>query len=163
WRSRSTAPHVEIPAMFMTTSTLPWSGWTSRAKARTAALSVTSSARWASTASPSSAAAAASGSAWMSVSTRRAPRRAAAWAVARLEDLPHNREEATAVARDYGERLTRAFAVPFTAGSATFELTASTGVALFPWHAEDTTELIAQADSAMYEAKRAGRARIAVF
>src|SRR3954447_14360975 len=37
-----------------------------------------------------------------------------------LEDLPHNREEATAVARDYGERLTRAFAVPFTAGSATF-------------------------------------------
>ncbi len=80
-----------------------------------------------------------------------------------LEDLPHPLEAATEVARDYGQRLERAFAVPFTAGGATFELTASTGIALFPWHAQDGTELIARADSAMWDAKRAGRAQVVLF
>ncbi len=80
-----------------------------------------------------------------------------------LEDLPHNRDSALDAARAFGDRLAATLALPFSVGGATFELTASTGVAAFPWHAADAATLVERADSAMYEAKRAGRARTVVF
>ncbi|MEA2125200.1 MAG: hypothetical protein QOI80_1982, partial [Solirubrobacteraceae bacterium] len=80
-----------------------------------------------------------------------------------LEDLPHDRDAALAIARGYGDRVAAAFAAPFAAGSATFELTTSAGIAVFPWHADGALALLERADSAMYEAKRAGRAQTVVF
>ncbi len=41
---RSIAPQVETPAMFITTSMLPWAAWTSSASATTASWSATSAA-----------------------------------------------------------------------------------------------------------------------
>lgn len=80
-----------------------------------------------------------------------------------IEDLPGDREAAIAEAVEVGDGLAAAFDVPFSAGGATFELTASAGAAVFPWHARDADTLVERADSAMYEAKRAGRARTMVF
>ena len=80
-----------------------------------------------------------------------------------IEDLPHDRDAAIATAHGYGRRLAAAFTAPFSAGGATFELTASAGAAVFPWHATDAPTLIERADGAMYEAKHAGRARTVVF
>jgi diguanylate cyclase (GGDEF)-like protein len=80
-----------------------------------------------------------------------------------VEDLPRDRDATVGVARDFGERLAAAFTAPFSAGGATFELTASAGAAIFPWHAADTTTLIERADGAMYEAKRGGRAQTVIF
>jgi diguanylate cyclase (GGDEF)-like protein len=80
-----------------------------------------------------------------------------------VEDLPDDREAALAEATEIGQRLADAFVTPFSAGGATFELTASAGAALFPWHATEADALIERADGAMYEAKRAGRAQTVVF
>lgn len=80
-----------------------------------------------------------------------------------VEDLPGDPDAAIAEAGELGDRLAAAFAPPFSAGGATFELTASAGAAVFPWHARDAATLIERADGAMYEAKRAGRARTVVF
>ena len=80
-----------------------------------------------------------------------------------LEDLPGDRDAAIAEAAELGRRLRDAFDTPFSAGGATFELTASAGAAVFPWHAEDASTLIERADGAMYEAKRTGRGQTVVF
>jgi diguanylate cyclase (GGDEF)-like protein len=80
-----------------------------------------------------------------------------------VEDLPDERDAAITEAIEVGHRLGALFNPPFSAGGATFELTASAGVALFPWHARDADTLVERADSAMYEAKRAGRAQTMVF
>ena len=79
------------------------------------------------------------------------------------EDLPVEPEAALAAAQEAAQRVSSVFADPFTAGRATFALTASIGVAVFPLHGSDTDELIARADAAMYEAKQDGRARTALF
>jgi diguanylate cyclase (GGDEF)-like protein len=80
-----------------------------------------------------------------------------------VEDLPDDRDAAIAEAGEFGRRIAAALTLPFSAGGATFELTASTGAAVFPWHADDTATLIERADAAMYEAKRTGRARTVMF
>ena len=80
-----------------------------------------------------------------------------------VEDLPGDRDAAIAEAAELGRRLAGAFTPPFSAGGATFELTASAGAAVFPWHARDAATPIERADGAMYEAKRAGRAQTVVF
>lgn len=80
-----------------------------------------------------------------------------------VEDLPAEHDAALGAALEASARVTSAFAEPFTAGRANFALTASIGVAVFPFHARDSDELIARADAAMYEAKQDGRARTAVF
>jgi diguanylate cyclase (GGDEF)-like protein len=80
-----------------------------------------------------------------------------------VEDLPGDRDAAIAEATELGRRLAAAFSPPFSAGGATFELTASAGAAVFPWHGRDAGTLLERADGAMYEAKRAGRAQTVVF
>ena len=80
-----------------------------------------------------------------------------------VEDLPQDRDAAIADARDVGSRLAAAFAPPFSAGGATFELTASAGAAVFPWHGGDAATLVECADSAMYDAKSAGRGQTVIF
>ena len=60
-------------------------------------------------------------------------------------------------ARIAAERLLAALALPFDVGGAQATITASIGIALFPDHGEDPELLLQHADSAMYEAKHAGK------
>ncbi len=70
--------------------------------------------------------------------------------------------ESEAKAHDIGERLAAAVTASVDVGPGVVDLRASVGVA---WTDEqlDPDSLIAQADSAMYESKRIGRATVAVF
>ena len=57
-----------------------------------------------------------------------------------------------------GERIVRAIAqIPFRFEGQNMRLTASLGIALYPVHASNVEELIAHADTAMYQAKEVGK------
>jgi diguanylate cyclase (GGDEF)-like protein/PAS domain S-box-containing protein len=60
-------------------------------------------------------------------------------------------------ARIAAERLLAAVARPFEVGGAQVAISASIGIALFPAHGEDPQALLEHADSAMYQAKNAGK------
>jgi diguanylate cyclase (GGDEF)-like protein len=53
--------------------------------------------------------------------------------------------------------LLAAVALPFDVGGAQVEISASIGISLFPKHGEDPQKLLEHADSAMYQAKHAGK------
>ncbi len=67
---------------------------------------------------------------------------------------------AAAFARQINERLAQ---VPFVYGERRYRTGASIGIALLPQHGSDAEELLAHADLAMYEAKRAGRSCFRMF
>ncbi|MGH8585680.1 MAG: EAL domain-containing protein [Gammaproteobacteria bacterium] len=67
---------------------------------------------------------------------------------------------AAAFARQINERLAQ---VPFVYGEHRYRTGASIGIALLPQHGSDSEELLAHADLAMYEAKRAGRSCFRMF
>ncbi|MEO1767738.1 EAL domain-containing protein [Thiobacter aerophilum] len=57
-----------------------------------------------------------------------------------------------------GERIVRAISqIPFRFEGQNIRLTTSLGIALYPDHADNAEELIAHADTAMYQAKEAGK------
>jgi diguanylate cyclase (GGDEF)-like protein/PAS domain S-box-containing protein len=57
-----------------------------------------------------------------------------------------------------GERIVRAISqIPFRFEGQNMRLTTSLGIALYPTHAANVEELIAHADTAMYQAKEAGK------
>ena len=57
-----------------------------------------------------------------------------------------------------GERIVRAISqIPFRFEGQNIRLTTSLGIALYPAHADNAEELIAHADTAMYQAKEAGK------
>ena len=58
-------------------------------------------------------------------------------------------------------RSTRLFSVDFK-GQALGPLTLSIGVATFPHHGESAELVLEAADAALYQAKKEGRARVAV-
>ncbi len=64
-----------------------------------------------------------------------------------------------AVARDIGEAL----AQPFLIGETALQVSASIGITLYPLDAQDATQLLANADRAMYVAKADGRNRFRYF
>jgi diguanylate cyclase (GGDEF)-like protein/PAS domain S-box-containing protein len=77
-----------------------------------------------------------------------------------LEDLPGDgRAVAEAVAAELLEELR----LPFRLGGAALQVGASVGISLFPADALDATDLLKHADAAMYQAKRAGRGRHALY
>jgi diguanylate cyclase (GGDEF)-like protein/PAS domain S-box-containing protein len=87
-----------------------------------------------------------------------------------LSDLPAAATEACAQARQVAEKIRHALAQPYRltirqAGQADtgieHQCTASIGVALFMDHAASADDLLKWADAAMYQAKEAGRNRIA--
>ena len=77
-----------------------------------------------------------------------------------LEDLPGDgRAVAEAVAAELLEELR----LPFRLGGAALQVGASVGISLFPADALDAGDLLKHADAAMYQAKRAGRGRHALY
>jgi diguanylate cyclase (GGDEF)-like protein len=71
----------------------------------------------------------------------------------------HAKEEADLVARS----LLDALAAPFLIRDHQLAISASIGIALFPENATEAADLMQQADSAMYAAKREGKNRAAYF
>lgn len=65
-------------------------------------------------------------------------------------------------ARALGDKLVAALSQPCTVGERSFTIGASIGIALAPMHGTELTSLLAQADRAMYEAKRLGKGRCEV-
>jgi len=61
-----------------------------------------------------------------------------------------------------GARLIESIRRPLLAGRADYLVSASIGVAIFPDDGVDTSSLLAQADRAMYRAKRLGKARVSL-
>jgi diguanylate cyclase (GGDEF)-like protein len=77
-----------------------------------------------------------------------------------LEDLPGDgRAVAEAVAAELLEELR----LPFHVGGAALQVGASVGISLYPADALDAADLLKHADAAMYQAKRAGRGRHALY
>lgn len=72
--------------------------------------------------------------------------------------LPHidSRDDARQVA----ERIRASIALPFQIGPHQIDISASIGICIFPEHAGDEVSLMKCADTAMYQAKDAGRDRL---
>jgi diguanylate cyclase (GGDEF)-like protein/PAS domain S-box-containing protein len=68
----------------------------------------------------------------------------------------HEVDPAFVVAASVAERVREALAEPFTLGGTQFYATASLGVSLYPSDAHDAHSLLRNADSAMYQSKKAG-------
>ena len=80
-----------------------------------------------------------------------------------FDDLAETPEAAASLARDNAARLLSVIRTPFTIDRHTFHLSASIGIAIFPAEQVDASDLIRQADTAMYHAKNQGRNSISVF
>lgn len=75
-----------------------------------------------------------------------------------LESI-HERAHAVQVA----DKIRAALQQPITIGQHTLQITPSIGAAHFPDHGLTTDQLMAQADDAMYHAKRAGRQQVVAY
>jgi diguanylate cyclase (GGDEF)-like protein len=64
---------------------------------------------------------------------------------------------------DFAERLLERFEDPFSVGGRQLTVKASIGVAVSPWDGADADTLLKHADTAMYQAKAAGRNTYQVF
>jgi diguanylate cyclase (GGDEF)-like protein len=77
-----------------------------------------------------------------------------------LSDLPRRSEggvpDALEGAVTAARRIAGLFSQPFDLGDAVLHATASIGIAVYPFHGEDSTELLARADAAMYQGKWSG-------
>jgi diguanylate cyclase (GGDEF)-like protein/PAS domain S-box-containing protein len=71
--------------------------------------------------------------------------------------------QASLLARDLGEKLRAALNRPILLEGHDYVVTPSIGVVLFPDSADNSEELLKQADTAMYRAKAAGRNTIRLF
>ncbi len=80
-----------------------------------------------------------------------------------LADLSHTDAEAAIIARSMGEKILAALAVPYQISGNQHRTTSSIGVAPFGHHHKGASELLKQADLAMYQAKTAGRNAIRFF
>lgn len=65
-------------------------------------------------------------------------------------------------AERFAERIGNALSAPFRIGEREVQVSCSIGVSLYPDHALNSKDLLASADLAMYQAKRAGRNRHAL-
>jgi diguanylate cyclase (GGDEF)-like protein len=77
--------------------------------------------------------------------------------------LPSMPSEAEGDALTAARRLAAAFDRPFEVESAELHVSASVGISLFPRDAADADELLRHADTAMYQAKGAGRGSLTLY
>jgi diguanylate cyclase (GGDEF)-like protein len=75
--------------------------------------------------------------------------------VALLSEID-NAEAAMLVANKILAQLTK----PYEIAGHSFDISASVGIAIFPWHGLDGKSLMKQADLAMYDAKNSGRSNV---
>ena len=83
--------------------------------------------------------------------------------VVMLEDLSTASEEAAAQAKVVGEKILLAIGEPYSLSDRECYSTSSIGITLFGDKRESTSEVLQQADIAMYQAKAAGRNTIRFF
>jgi diguanylate cyclase (GGDEF)-like protein/PAS domain S-box-containing protein len=69
----------------------------------------------------------------------------------------------TDAAINIAETILNQLRAPAVAEGQALEMTASIGISIYPDHGADLNELMSRADAAMYEAKRSGRNRYAMF
>ena len=70
-----------------------------------------------------------------------------------LSDL-NNRDKASKAARSVAQHITTELAKPFNLDGQQANISASVGIAVYPFDAQETDELLINADRAMYEAKQ---------
>lgn len=80
-----------------------------------------------------------------------------------LDDLGSNDLEAAKQARQAADKVQKTLGEPFEIDNHQLHISISIGISLFPAEQADVHELLQQADSAMYQAKEAGRNRICFF
>ncbi|SDL96500.1 PAS domain S-box-containing protein/diguanylate cyclase (GGDEF) domain-containing protein [Modicisalibacter muralis] len=80
--------------------------------------------------------------------------------VVMVADLQGSREQAEHAARTVAVRIMDALSAPYVLSGRTLKVTPSIGYVLFPRAEETAVDLLKHADTAMYQAKAAGRARI---
>lgn len=76
-----------------------------------------------------------------------------------LSDMRHARQDAQTLARQYLEMI----AMPYVVGKHTLALSVSIGITVYQGMPISISQLLSQADTAMYQAKRAGKNRIYFF
>jgi len=80
-----------------------------------------------------------------------------------LNNLPSPAENAARMARNIAEKIRHALALPFLPSEGGYTLSASIGITLFQDESITPGELLKQADTAMYQAKAAGRNIVRFF
>ncbi|HRY15809.1 MAG TPA: EAL domain-containing protein, partial [Candidatus Competibacteraceae bacterium] len=80
-----------------------------------------------------------------------------------LTQLPALAENAARLAIGIAEKVRGVLAMPFLSPEGDYSLSASIGIALFPAGETTASELLKQADTAMYQAKAAGRNAVRFF
>ncbi|MDQ5910965.1 MAG: hypothetical protein QG599_3062 [Pseudomonadota bacterium] len=80
-----------------------------------------------------------------------------------LANLSSSTEEAGRAARHVAEKVRQVIALPFLATQSEYHVGASIGITLFPADGETANDLLKQADTALYQAKAAGRNRVRFF
>ena len=80
-----------------------------------------------------------------------------------LINLAPSQTEAARLARTIAEKIRDILAVPFQPADGGYRIGASIGITLFPTDGERAAELLKQAETAMHQAKRAGRNTICFF
>lgn len=80
-----------------------------------------------------------------------------------LPELAHDRELAARLGLGVGEKIRQALATPFTLEAEQVQISGSIGITLFPKLNEKVSDLFKEADTAMYQAKKAGRDKVCLF
>ena len=80
-----------------------------------------------------------------------------------LEELSEDRTQAAAQARGVGEKVLEAISRPYVLDENEYHGSSSVGITLFANNKQNLDELLRQADTAMYEAKKSGRNTLRFF
>ena len=79
------------------------------------------------------------------------------------DELAETPETAATLAGEQAARLLETIRQPFQVDMHSFHLSASIGIAVYPYPDQEAADLIRQADTAMYHAKSQGRSSISVY
>lgn len=81
-----------------------------------------------------------------------------------LQEISSDKSEAVKLAQQFAEKLSNTLAVPYLVGQHTLHITSSIGISVFPDCPSDQPgDIMRQADTAMYQAKDAGRNTLRLF